>query len=313
MPTMRPDYPVVAILCSDVHLTLKPPVAREEEPNWLNAMERPWTEISHLAIEWEAPILCAGDIFDRWNSSAELINWALDILPDIYAIPGNHDLPYHNHALAHRSAYGALVRAGKIMQLTPEGTVIHQLKDGPNLHLYGFPFGSPIRPPVREDSNGLYIALIHEYIWIKGKSYPGAAKEGKLSNNEKAYKGYNVVAIGDNHQGFRRRTLDDVEVFNCGTLMRRKSNEIDYRPHVGLVYANGAVEPHYLDTNKDIITKVLRGEEIEVDPEIAKFVAEMAALGDSHTLDFLQIMKKAMKKAKVNPLVKKYILEALDG
>ena len=32
---------VLAILCSDLHLQMKPPVARSAEPDWFAAMRRP--------------------------------------------------------------------------------------------------------------------------------------------------------------------------------------------------------------------------------------------------------------------------------
>ena len=40
---------VLAILCSDIHLSHNAPVARSAEPDWYIAMKRPLDEIADLA------------------------------------------------------------------------------------------------------------------------------------------------------------------------------------------------------------------------------------------------------------------------
>jgi hypothetical protein len=58
---------IVAIVCSDIHLKHKPPLCRWGEDDWYEAMQRPLLQLQHLADKYDAPILYAGDIFDRWN------------------------------------------------------------------------------------------------------------------------------------------------------------------------------------------------------------------------------------------------------
>ena len=60
---------VIAILCSDVHLSDKPPVARSTEPNWMKAQEHVLVQVNDLAKTYSCPVVCAGDIFDKWDSS----------------------------------------------------------------------------------------------------------------------------------------------------------------------------------------------------------------------------------------------------
>ena len=113
--------PVIALLVGDIHLSAKAPLCRAKEPDWFEAMARPLMELVDLQkqIGKESdgipPILCAGDVFDRWNSPPELINFALEYLPpQMYSIPGQHDLPNHNYNEIDRSAYWTLVAANKI-------------------------------------------------------------------------------------------------------------------------------------------------------------------------------------------------------
>jgi len=94
---MRDKAKVLAILMADIHLSLKAPIWRSAEPDWLDAQARPLKEVKLLQDKYKCPVICAGDIFDRsrktadgWNAPAELINYAIEYLPDdMYAIPAS--------------------------------------------------------------------------------------------------------------------------------------------------------------------------------------------------------------------------------
>jgi len=300
---MRKSPVVVAIACSDIHLSLKAPLARAGEPDWLEAMKRMAYEIDEIADYHDVPVLCAGDVFDRWNSSPELINWALKHLPKLYAIPGQHDLPTHNLDLIEKSAYWTLVKAGKIHNLSVGEN--HGYKD---MIFQGFPWGVPLEPCERTDKR-IHIALVHRYIWKKGKSYPGAPKDAHIRKQQDAHKGWDVVIYGDNHKGFLQE--GDTTIFNCGTLLRRKSDEIGYRPQVGLILDDGTVEPHYLNIKADIITETEKLRTPEEDMELKEFLEELTKLGDS-SLDFKDAMIATLNKRKPGKAVRKLIVEAME-
>src|SRR4051812_16800052 len=74
------------ITCSDLHLREDTPLARKEK-DWYGVMARYLGQLGAVAYKFRSPIVYAGDIFHRWNSSAELINFAITHLPMGYAIP----------------------------------------------------------------------------------------------------------------------------------------------------------------------------------------------------------------------------------
>lgn len=305
--TRKSQSPVLAILLSDVHLSLKPPLARSDEPNWFDAMGRVLQEVKNLAGRHKAIVLCAGDIFDKWSSPPELINWALEHFPECYAIPGNHDLPSHRPDLAHRSAYGTLVRAGLVKELGPEPTITSELT------LYGSPFGGPVPHAPKEASLSLRVLLTHQYLWVPGRTYYGAPKEARLGRVAREFRGFDVVVVGDNHLGFTRVLKSGTRVINCGTLFRRKTSEIRYRPSVGLLHRNGEVSVHYLDTSQDRITKGITEEQERGDEGVAEFVDELGKVEVS-SLSFADNMRKAMDRAKVSDETRRTIMEAMgDG
>ena len=309
MPPVRTDK-VVAIACGDIHLSLKPPIARAGEPDWLEAQARPLTELKELQRKHNAPILCAGDIFDRWNSTAELINWAFWHLPHLYAIPGQHDLPLHRLDLIEKSAYKTLIRGDIIINIQPREAV-----ETDCTIVRAFPWGIPLTPPHKEDysKTRVKIALIHQYIWAKGSSYPGAPEEAYITHLQHT-DGWDVIVAGDNHKGFLAQSYvgDHPHIFNCGTLMRRKSDEINYKPQVGLIYSDGHVEPHYLDTSADIITETAAAREVGEDMELREVLEELSKLQDNR-LDFPEAMRHVLEERNPSPAVRTLILEAMGA
>ena len=293
---------VIAILTADFHLSLKAPPWRSAEEDWFKAMAKPLGEVVDLQIEYDCPVLCPGDIFDRWNSPPELINFALEYLPDnMYCIPGQHDLPNHNYEEIKRSAYWTLVQAGKIINIIPNKKIASTIGS-----IFGFPFGKKLT--VAPNGKALKIALIHEYIWDRGHSYPNAPIENKISITLSKY-GYDVIVYGDNHNGFLYVNMAGIAIFNCGCLMRRKSDEINYKPQVGLLLESGKVEPHFLDLSKDKYLDSIDDSIAIEELDIEEFLEELKKLGDT-SLEFTTAIKQFFEKHKTHPAVQKILLKA---
>jgi len=303
---------IVAIACSDLHLTWKPPVARSEEPDWLAAQARGLLEIGKLAEKHECPILCAGDVFDRWNAPVSLVNWALSNIPrgmDFVAIPGQHDLPNHRMEDIERSAYWTLAKTEHLIHL---GDVTWNSFTTKDIYVQGFGWGQKLEP-CTDTGTRLKIALVHEYIWIDTyTSYPGAPDENRLdcSGGGKKYRGWDVVVYGDNHKGFLSER-NCTKVLNCGTFMRRKTDEVNYKPCVGLIYNTGLVERHFLDCSQDVIKRGAVEPDAGENLELKDFLESLTELGNSE-LDFHDTMKQALEGPDVSNRVKQLILEAME-
>jgi len=314
MSSVRSKPKVLAILLADVHLSLKPPIWRSAEPNWLEAQARPLNEVKSLQKKYDCPVICAGDIFDKWNSSPELINFALANLPDsMYTIPGQHDLPNHQYSDIQRSAYWTLVEAGKIISL-PQNSFLTL----PNITLWGFPFGNELEGCLGleghlSNGNELCIAIVHGYVWIDGCSYSNAPEDKKFGKRISGIKdnkwlGYDVVVYGDNHKGFLTQVAT-TQIFNCGTLMRRKSDEIDYIPQVGLLLDTGLVIPHFLDISKDKYIAEAK-ERVEPSLEMGDFFDELEKLGKT-ALDFKEAMEEFFRGGGMSAEANQIILDAM--
>jgi len=283
---------IVAICCADIHLSHKPPIWRSAEPNWYEAMVRPWNEILQLANQFQCSVLCVGDIFDRWNSPPELINFAIRTLPDkMICIAGQHDLPNHNYDNLSQSAYATLIEASKIQNILPGSRLALD-----HIMIHSFPFGTKLTPNPLKMHKLLHIALVHNYLWIKGHSYPTAPQEKMLqckSFKNSKWMGYDAVIYGDNHKGFLTH-MGETPVFNCGTLMRRKVDEKDYNPQIGLLTKTGNIIPHHLDVSNDLVIPTEDLPDMQNTIDFVMFFKELQKLGDS-AFDFSEAVKRFMR------------------
>ncbi len=306
MPSMRHGDPFpAAVLSSDWHLSDRPPLIRSAEPCWFAAMARPLSQVRNLCHNHNVPLLHAGDLYDKWNPSPALIAFTMRELPlTVYAIPGQHDLRHHRLNSLKDTAFGVLVEAGRIGCLGPGDAVWTQS----GLTIWGFPWGvDPVPLPEKHQlDNTLHVALVHKYVWWKGASYAGADKADRVDRGLlRLAKGYDAIVVGDNHKPFAYRNL-----FNCGPILVRKSDELDLKPSVGLLWSDGNIERVFLDCSEDkFIEDIspggdgLRGEELE------QLIADLKGTSDD-PLDFRDALRRALKKLKCPQGVREMVLKS---
>lgn len=307
---------VIAIVCADLHLSHKAPVFRSAEPDWYAAMRRPLTALRELAKEFEVPVICAGDIFHHWRSPPELINFAIDELPKgMYAIPGQHDMPYHDISLMNQSAYRVLMAAGTIQNI-PLNPLHISTGKSTGICLYGFPWSVPVEDLSSKLPNTIHLAVVHSYIWSGGKRYPGAPKEKHVGTYFKALKNYDAAVFGDNHIPFTVSMENDSGdrriLFNCGTFMRRKSDETA-DPRIGFLTSDGTILPHLLDTSEDKYAEVTEALELaERAFDASGFVDQLANLCQG-AMDFASTLNRFLdENDNVDGDVRRIILETLE-
>lgn len=267
-------------------------------------MARPLRELRRLAGKLDVPVICAGDVFDKWSPPAELITFAIQELPEMWAVPGQHDLPHHSYEDIERSGYWTLVEAGVIHNLEPGSPV--RLND---LELYGFPWKHSVSSITGHTRNTdiLKIAVIHAYCWSGQFKYMTAPESGNIRNFKLS--GFDAAVIGDNHIGFV-----EGKVCNCGGFMRRHKPDLDRQPFVGVLMADGTIKQHLLDTSNDVYSLDACEDIVETGTiELGDFTDSLLGLKDSKDLDFGQVIHRWCKKNKVSGYVVKIIDEAIEG
>lgn len=303
------DTPIpIAICCSDLHLSLAPPACRRDA-DWMEAQRFYLRQLKRACFRngKTLPVLCAGDIFDRWNAPAELINFALAELPDgMLCVPGQHDLPNHRLDLVHRSAYGVLKSAGKIVDLSDEEWVI---PNGLRLVVYGFGWKQPVTKPKNPSKGIPHVAVIHRYVWTAGNSYTGAQKQDHLISILPELSGYHAAIFGDNHKGFLKLTKRGTFVLNCGGFIRRKIDEVSYTPTIGVLFSDGSIKRRKLDTSIDSFHYTDKQETPEFNMDTLLTCLE--ELRD-HGLDFREIVEERLRQKDIPQDVKEIVLASLE-
>lgn len=298
----------LAVLCSDIHLSHRPPLFRSSEPDWYAAMARALKGIEDLALELDVPIICAGDVFDRWNSPPELINFAIANLPPMYAIPGQHDLPHHRIEMVHKSAYGTLVAAGIVTSLIEEVCDI-----GEHLRVFPYPWGMEHRPICAVEPGRTELVLVHAFCYPSQEyAYTGAPKEQHVNGYKELLAGHDAALFGDNHMGFVAKVAG-CNVLNPGGLMIRKSSERARVPLVGVLYEGGAIEVFPLETRDDVY---LDDDELAEKTALLAFdathwIEELEGL-DPEDLDFVGCLQQSLSRNDLPTGAKAVIRDLLD-
>lgn len=293
----------IAILISDLHLQLNKPVAREEK-DWMEVQADKLDRVYRLAEEHAIPVICAGDIFDRWNSPPELINFAIKFLPRVmYAVPGQHDLPLHNYDDRRKSAYWTLCMTQRIQNLYG----IHGPFQG--ITITGFPWGVPITPCERKD-NTIQIAVIHQYVWKEGCGHTLASDAQRASKLKAQLKGYDVALFGDNHKNFVEK-VGDCTVFNHGCFIPRKSDERNYKPRIGILMSDGSLTFEAQDTSKDLWAPIAEAKKKESDGNMQRIISELQDLGATG-LDFKEAVKRYSASKNIAKPVQDIINQLLE-
>lgn len=300
---------------ADLHFSEKPPLIRTNEEDWIRVQKNCMGQVQALKELYNVPVVIAGDIFDKWNSSAYLINHVMSWLRDIKPITicGNHDTPEHSYRQLDRSAYWTLVEAGIVEHLTPG-----MVKSVNEVRLFPLNFGWE-----REGldkflpGNGLIIdvAVIHSYIWTKTTGHERASVEDRYSIWAEPLRVFDVAVFGDNHIPFHLKPEGQCQVWNAGCLIRRNATEIKLRPRVGLLHSDGSMEPFYLDISQDKFLEAVAEETSDTLTDLDEYIrqfAEHLAKADVANVEFDYAVKTWMQDHPMSDEVRCIIQTALE-
>lgn len=311
----RKENTVIAVLCSDLHISLNPPIARSVESNWLEVQAYYLAQVADLCNEHKCPLIIAGDIFNKWNEPPEAINFLMGWLPeDTFAVPGQHDLPNHRYEDIKKSSFYTLVMSGDV-KLLPFGERKHIKGDW---FAYGYPWGFDITEEIDQDEDQKSLAVIHSYVWMNDDKYTGAPKDKYVNKwqDKLSDVGFNAAVFGDNHKGFLcmsdSTNQEGPWIMNCGTLIRRTIDEINYKPRVGLLHYRGDIEEYNLDCSKDKFIEI--GEALKaIDSalEATEFIQELTGLGRT-LVDFFDAVERFCKRNNLDKRVVDIVQKAMQ-
>jgi len=298
-----------AILLADTHIRETQPLCRTDD--YFKAQREKWSFISDIQQKYYIPILIAGDLFDKWKPSPELLTWCIYNLPKhIRVIPGQHDLPNHNLELLHKSGMQTLESAGVIQIIRNSPFEIHS--NGFNLNIHAYPFGSeptPLNSTFKGSNSTRNIALMH-YFTYKGTAWPGC-KTLEAKSLLKRMAGFDLILCGDNHQSFIVEDNDRLLV-NPGSLMRMKSDQIEHKPRLFLYYAeDNTVEAIDIPIEENVISRVHIDKSKDKDEKMEAFVDSVKNQGEIG-LNFKENLETYFNTNEENDSVKNIVWGSME-
>jgi len=291
---------LIAYACSDLHLDEKVPEARKGEKDWFACQENCLNFISET-VNGEVPLILAGDLFHHPKVSPRIEKLAMQFIgrQDTIMIPGQHDLPNHMVRNIEQSSYGVVEYHRK--------EVHARVECGIDFQPVCYPYGSEF---VKQKYLKPSVVVIHHLAWHKEEPYPGAPESGNVKSLLRAIGRPTFIVAGDNHKGFTT-TIGGVTIVNCGSMMRRTADQVDYKPRMYALYDDGTTKAVYFPIEDDVISREHREEMKARDERVVAFVKKMK--GIKIDLSFEANMDRFCKKNKVKEAVVEQIQEAING
>lgn len=305
----------IAIFVSDIHLSHTPPAARSNEPDWYAAMGRTFAMLAKIQKRYGTPpIFCAGDVFDRYNPPPELINFAIEQMPCMYAVPGQHDLPNHRYSDIERSAYWTLVEAGILTDLGSGAVLRFE-----NFTLFPYPWDfDPEETPLPRSKKPA-IALIHKFMWYGDPEHELHSRTTLVNQCfQKWGKKFKLVVSGDNHQSFRYTPQNEskVRMLNCGSFMRRSIDQSAHRPVAWVLLDDWTVTYEDLGHPGDVMLSREETQKIEQQeiPGLSKVIEELKSLGlEDDQIKFEAVVDAVVRKVNPKQIVRKVIRSIMEA
>jgi len=291
---------MIFTLCSDLHLREDKPACRTDD--YLSAQKNKLKWLREYSKDTE--VICAGDIFHRWKSSPLLISIALDNLPDrMAAVPGQHDLPYHSLARLNESAYGVLVKAGRIMDLS----LGYSLRKGKKI--IGIPYGANVHGP--EYRSG-HIIVLHRF--CEDEKVPFWAEPSAMTSAQvfERFPNARLIVTGDNHRSFSVRSNTGQWHVNPGSLMRMTADQRDHVPTLFKWDSKAERLTHEeLPVIKDCVSREKLDKAQARDARMEAFV-ESLDKQNLKGIDLADRMRKFLAKNKVSTKVEELLWQMLE-
>lgn len=291
------------IAAADLHLTNQKP--KNRKGNYTEQILNKFEQILQITINQTHSnfLIVAGDFFDSPTVSYNITRKVIKIIKKynitILAIPGQHDLRYHQSGLKN-TPLGVLVESGFV-----------SIKNRPDITLAGW----NEEPKEKADILVLHKMITEEFGLFPGHDYINA------KTILKQYPWAKLIISGDNHRPHLVKYKNRFQL-NCGSMIRKNKDQIDYHPVVWGINLSPKIKikkiPLKILPSKEVfdfdkIEKDEVQEEIKQEAQelINKFIHELEN-EETTKLNFPEILQKVIQETKPKKEVIQKINEIME-
>jgi DNA repair exonuclease SbcCD nuclease subunit len=290
--------------CPDAHIRERRPENRIDSDYVLTQFDKlRW--IFDFARKEEAMVWWPGDVFDSPTQSNIILQLCIRLFYNSFGILGQHDMRYHNPNPENTAL--AVLDAAKAIQIIENNKPITVENE---VTVYGCSFGEKIPEITTKNFN---VLLIHKMIVGSDKIWEGQ-EDFEYAQNFLRKNKFDLVISGDNHQFFHTQ-VGNKHLFNCGSLMRMTTAQLDHIPRI-VLFDTDTREFEIIDIPVRPISEVFDLSEIEEKKKKEEqFDAFVKGLTESKdiSLNFQDRLFSYIKENEIPNTIKDLIMEAANG
>jgi len=295
------------LCCGDWHIDNNKPERRTDD--YWNTVKNKISFICHLASEEKVVILQPGDFFNSHKASDFLKRYMIRKMKNLgittLTVFGQHDLRYHSSNVKN-TPLGVLQAAGVVSILD-----FDPVEYG-NISVYGASWWEDIPKPV--DSQVTNILVMHKMVVQNEKLWSGQ-EDATMGNILVKSNSFDLMVVGDNHNGFTITTKTGKHLVNCGSLLR---TAIDQSDHVPTVYIYDTVKktitPHEVPHKpfSEVFDLSKYEAEKERDEKLEAFMERITGEVELEGLDFIKNMDAYVSSAEIDDMTMDIIMEVMS-
>ena len=295
------------LLAGDLHIDMNKPERRTDD--YWETVQKKVNFILDLAAQEKAVILQPGDFFNSHKANDYLKRWVIERLRlkeiNILAVFGQHDLRYHSSDTKN-TPLAVLQAAGHVEILSND-----PLKYT-GVDVYGASWFEEIPEPT--DPEATNILVMHKMV-VQNEKFWSGQEDATMGNILVKSNSFDLMVVGDNHNGFTITTKTGKHLVNCGSLLR---TAIDQSDHVPTVYIYDTVKktitPHEVPHKpfSEVFDLSKYEAEKERDEKLEAFMERITGEVELEGLDFIKNMDAYVSSAEIDDMTMDIIMEVMS-
>ena len=309
------------VIVGDLHLSCVTPTSRID--NYADTSIEKLESLLNICItRGYDKIVFLGDITNKPQQSLNYIYRVMEVFNEfkknnitLYAIVGNHDVPYDKSSYLNRTSLGLLFQSNLLKHLKEESFIFN----GYRVKVFGYDYENIISP-VRalENTGDVNICCCHRY-------YNYSYSNTSLTKNNIIDLDYDIYCAGHEHQPYELTKVNNKLVIRPGRFMRGSSDNYnieDTSVYMDVIQFMGSKEKPSIQVIREVIptkspneifsTKALtkdNGDKVlsSLSEKVTSLLDKMDFKGSTNNLDVYQILDELEVDSKIKNRIETYL------